>query len=238
MQVTTSATLAGLALGALTSLGAEISDDFESYALGSNLHGQGNWAGWDNDPGAGALVSSLRAASGTQSVRIAPGSDLVHTFSGVGGGIWNFSLKQYVPSTASGESYVILLNKYQPGGPYDWSVQMLADLTEGKVTSEMGYPGNELPLVKDTWVDLRFEIDFTTGTVSEYYNNQLLSTHPWDDGNGVQSLAALDLYADSSQSGFVFYDDLHVSQVPEPSTFALLGLGGLALLARRRSRRA
>ncbi|MBK9233821.1 MAG: hypothetical protein IPO15_24020 [Anaerolineae bacterium] len=30
------------------------SDNFDSYATGSQMHGQGGWKGWANDPAAGA----------------------------------------------------------------------------------------------------------------------------------------------------------------------------------------
>ena len=69
-------------------------DDFESYAVGSNLHGQGGWTGWANNPNAGALVSSNFAFSPTRSVNIAGASDLVHTFSGATNGPWVFSVMQ------------------------------------------------------------------------------------------------------------------------------------------------
>src|ERR1017187_5067145 len=91
-------------------------DDFESYAVGSNLHGQGGWTGWSNNPGAGALVATNFAFSPTRSVDITGASDLVHTFFGATNGQWVFSTRQYIPSTSSGTTYVILLNRYQP--PY------------------------------------------------------------------------------------------------------------------------
>ena len=61
-------------------------DDFESYAVGSNLHGQGGWTGWANNTNAGALVSTNFAFSPTRSVNITGASDLVHAFSGATNG--------------------------------------------------------------------------------------------------------------------------------------------------------
>jgi hypothetical protein len=47
------------------------SDGFETNATGSQIHGQGGWKGWDNNSGAGALVSTNQANSGVKSVAVA-----------------------------------------------------------------------------------------------------------------------------------------------------------------------
>ena len=95
---------------------AQVFDDFESYAVGSNLHGQGGWAGWMGNASAGALVSTNFSFSPIRSVNITGASDLVHTFSGATNGQWVFSVMQYIPSSSTGDSYVILMNTYQ--APY------------------------------------------------------------------------------------------------------------------------
>ena len=43
-------------------------DDFEGYASGADLHGQGGWHGWAEDPAAGGLIHTDRAFSPTRSV--------------------------------------------------------------------------------------------------------------------------------------------------------------------------
>ena len=45
-------------------------DDFDSYALGSGMHGQGGWEGWFGDPGADAFVTDAQALSGPHSLDI------------------------------------------------------------------------------------------------------------------------------------------------------------------------
>jgi len=54
--------------------GAVFTEDFESYAAGSALHGQGGWKGWDDTAGAGAPTSSSYAFSGSNSVEIVAGN--------------------------------------------------------------------------------------------------------------------------------------------------------------------
>ena len=186
-------------------------DDFESYAVGSNLHGQGGWTGWANNPNAGALVSSNFAFSPTRSVNIAGASDLVHTFSGATNGPWVFSVMQYIPSTSTGTTAVILMNKYRP--PYgtndlNWSVQIQNNMDTGQIISDFG-GGATLPMVKDQWVEERCEINLASNSVSEFYNGQLLSTHAWQGGlggPGLNEIQALDLFANNA--GPVYYDNV------------------------------
>lgn len=211
-------------------------DDFESYTLGSNLHGQGGWTGWDGNSAAGAVVSSAAAFSGSQSVDIVGASDLVHTFVDVTSGLWTLSVQQYVPSSSSGTSQLVLWNSYpSPGAWKDASVQIRYNLTAGWVTSDFDSSPtpNALAILKDQWVESRFEINLNDNLVTEYYNNQLLYSHPWQTA-GLDQLQALDLYANSA--GSVYYDN--VVLIPEPTTASLLVLGGLAMLLRRSRSRA
>jgi hypothetical protein len=76
--------IATLLLGSPTLLpgraAAAVFEDFETYAVGSNLHGQGGWAGWTGDPGAGALVSSNYSFSPIRSVNISGARPRSHGF--------------------------------------------------------------------------------------------------------------------------------------------------------------
>ena len=90
----------------------EFVDDFDSYAAGSDMHGQGGWKGWDNNPGAGALVTSDLAHTVPNSVDVNGGSDLVHEFAGFASGVWTLSAWTYIPAQSSTTSYFIALNTY------------------------------------------------------------------------------------------------------------------------------
>ena len=79
------------------------SDNFDSYATGSQLHGQGGWKGWDNNPAAGALTSSAQARSAPNSAAIVGASDLVHQYSGYTSGQWVYTAWQYVPTNFTGQ---------------------------------------------------------------------------------------------------------------------------------------
>jgi hypothetical protein len=197
---------------------AAVFDDFESYAVGSNLHGQGGWAGWAGNASAGALVSSAFSFSPTRSVNITGASDLVHTFSDATNGQWVFRVMQYIPSTSSGTNYVVLMNIYRP--PYgvadlNWSVIIQNNMATGQVISDIG-GGATRPMVKDQWVEVRCEINLAANSVSEFYNGQLLSTHAWKVGAGLNEIQALDLFANNA--GPVYYDNVSLlGCIPPPS---------------------
>ena len=201
-------------------------DDFESYAAGSALHGQGGWKGWDNDPVWGAPASSVQANSGSISAEIGGIADLVHEFDFAGGNL-ELSAMQYIPDGGIGQSYFILLNQYNDGGPYDWSVQLNCDMGAGQIVSDFG-GGASVPIKQGEWVQLKFVIDLAGNTIDEYYDGTLLSSHQWDD-TGHGTLQCIDLFANGASP--IYYDDITV--VPEPATLSLLCLGGLALLKRR-----
>jgi len=203
-------------------------DNFEAYAAGSALHGQGGWKGWDNDPAWGAPASNAQANSGSISAEIAGDADLVHEFN-LAGGILELSAMQYIPDGAAGQSFFLLLNTYNDGGPYDWSVQWNCDMDAGQIISNFGGDATA-NIVYGQWVEMKFVIDLDGNTVDEYYNGTLLSTHEWDD-TGNATLGCIDLFANAASP--IYYDDVTV--VPEPATLSLLCLGGLALIRKRKN---
>jgi hypothetical protein len=91
-------------------------DNFDSYATGSQLHGQGGWKGWSNNPSAGALTSDAQANSAPNSAAILGASDLVHEYDGYTSGAWVYTAMQFVPNGFVGQSYFILLNSYDDAG--------------------------------------------------------------------------------------------------------------------------
>ena len=213
---------------------AMFAEDFESYAPGSQMHGQGGWKGWDDNPAWSAPVSNAQAYSGTNSVEIGGYADLVHEFNATGG-VWQFSTMQFIPGPGMGQNYFILLNEYNDAGPYDWSVQLNFDLGAGLIFSDFG-GGAPLPINYGQWVELKFDIDLNAKTVDEYYDGALLSSHIWGLYNPSNTIGAIDLFGNGASP--VYYDDLRLTPpIPAPGAMLLgcLGVGLVGWLRRRRT---
>jgi len=187
------------------------SDNFDSYPLGSSMHGQGGWKGWDNDPQWTAYVTDNQSRSSPHSVDIKYPSDLVHEFTGISSGNWTFIDWVYVPSDFDGQSYFILLDDYTDGAGQanHWAIQLRMDSTLGIIESE--YDALNLPLIYDLWVEIRVEIDFDIDWLECYYDDEILVEKAWtaginNNGDGYLVLDAVDLFSKEGTS--VYHDDL------------------------------
>ena len=191
-------------------------DDFESYAAGSALHGQGGWEAWDNNPQTTAYVSNNQSHSPSNSAEIAwfkggtVSCDIVYQFSGVSSGVWTLTVWQYVPSTMQGNSYYLLLDEYSHGGPYAWSLQLEVSATKGRI-SDFDDPDTYLTLLTDQWVEIIIEIDFEANTQTVYYGGSELLSKSW---GASKNLGCIDLYADATFSTSVYYDDFNLEGGP------------------------
>jgi hypothetical protein len=191
-------------------------DNFESYASGSDLHGQGGWKGWGADPTVSASVTDAQAHSVTNSADIREQSDLVREYAGYAAGAWSFTTWQYIPLDGS---FLVMLNSYSDSGPWedsDWSVQLQFDSNDGmlKVFHGNGLDTIDVPYVTDRWVKIEAIIDLESDWTQVYYDDALVTEYTWTggvlgEGGGVSEIAAVDLYANGSSS--VFYDDLKLA---------------------------
>lgn len=190
-------------------------DDFDSYAVGTFLNHVGGWWGWDDNPAGAATVTDVQARSAPHSLMANDTVDAVHPFAPVfSGGQWIITAWQYLPSDLSGMSYFVVNSHYEEGGTHYWSLEMHFDPATGLVSDATRDPSaaSALPIVYDQWVEIRLEIDFdagSVGTITEYYNDELLITGDYITGGiGQLAIANIDLYAPHSTP--VFYDDLSV----------------------------
>ncbi|MCD4702009.1 MAG: hypothetical protein K8S24_09165 [Candidatus Aegiribacteria sp.] len=182
---------------------ANWSDNFDSYAAGSGLHGQGGWAGWENDPQWDAYVVDSLSLSASNSAAIIPTSDIVQEFTEITGE-WEMTAWCYIPTGSTGNQYFIMLNRY-PTSP-SWSVQITFDSDAGTLATQ---GGSSAAIINDQWVEVKIEIFLDTNTKHLYYNDSFLESAAWQSG-GVNEIAALDLFSDGGST--IFWDDCELVQ--------------------------
>jgi len=208
-------------------------DDFEGYLAGSYIAGQGSWTIWDSVPGGPGTPDSLvvdtfnSTPGGDNSLQLQPADDIVRVFGGLAnGGAYTFTSNVYIPSGQNGDYYFLLLNRYQPFGPYEWSAQIHFDDTTGtafgdSITIAGVGTFSSTPIVYNAWaqVSVTFDLSATwthpttpgltgTGTYDAFYNGiQIVNDAAWlDAGGGILQMKALDLY--NAGGGTFYYDDV------------------------------
>ena len=221
--------------GMATTASAQFLENFDSYAAGTVLDNIGGWAGWDNSPAAAGIVSNQFARSGPNSIQLGgnhPGDDAVHPFTGYTSGQWTLTAYQYIPSALNSDTYFIVNNDYNHGGPYQWAVEIQADTTTGYYLDDFRPEANLIPVVFDQWVEFRMEIDLNANTMDTYVGGVLLSTGTYTRGAGHPLVIAnIDLFTTGGQQ--VHYDDISI--VPAPGAMGLLALSAGLFLRRRRA---
>jgi PEP-CTERM motif len=248
-RLTSLASLVALALSAGNAPAATIfSDNFDSYADTAAM--QAVWGA----AGAGTL-STTTAYSGSQSMAHPGGADNTHNLAAdliptdanpviLSGKIYDdgagnkrysigfrslatfplFEMGNY--NAVSGQSYYARINSFPGGGSPDWVSLGAGSGTEGWHTFRAKFTGSSVNIS----VDLKSD-----GSIDGSYNFNLLGSY------GAPGLGVLRLGGPSNLSspgGGGNFDDISVEVVPEPTSFLLLGLGGIfALVNLRRSQR-
>lgn len=198
-------------------------ENFDSYAAGSYLGGQGGWAPWDLAPAANGHVTDAQSHSASNSYESrwngTVAQDMVHTYSDITSGRWIYTAWLYVPSSETGQQYFILMNNYQPQGTHnnqDWSLQLTFD-THNTYLSDYNAPTCNVTLITDQWVKLLVDINLDNDTQTIYYNDVLFETCPWtthvqQSPPGILNIGCVDLYSGNAASTACYWDDLSLVQ--------------------------
>lgn len=208
---------------------AQFSDGFEAYSDQQLLDNVGGWFGWDDDSNFAGVATTAQAHSGKMSVEIA-GADAVHPFSGFTSGQWTLTAWQYIgEGDHTADTFFIINNIYNHGGPYQWTAEMQFDVDTKKVLDDFRDESNDIDIAFDRWVELRFEIDLDADTMDSYYDGTLLSSGQYAIRGDDPEIANIDLF---STGGTAYYDDISIT--PEPTSCLLLLLGSAVMRRRRR----
>jgi len=195
--------------------GSDFLENWDSYVVGTNVHGQGGWKGWANDPNAGAFVDDAQSVSPSNSINIEGPSDLIHEFSGYTSGVWTVTAQQYIPDDFSGENYFIFENVYSDVDTsiISWSTQVV--FRNGNVENFDGAANPaSMPYVTGEWVELKLVIDLDLDVQTFYYGGVELYSGSWTDQfpdqgvPGILNIGSIDLFANGGTT--VFYDDVSI----------------------------
>jgi hypothetical protein len=194
---------------------AQWSDTLECYPAGQ-INGPGGWRAWDNVPGVAGVISTAQARSGANSMEITSPTDAIQQFEDITAGQWRCTAWVYVPSTATGVPWFIMLNTYNDLGPYNWSVQLSID-TDLNIISEVDTTVRPLhtpqTIVEDQWAEIRVDFDLDADAVTAWYNELQVTTGPWKrDAASTLTFQCLDLWG--NLGGPIYYDDLSVQRLP------------------------
>ncbi len=199
-------------MGPHVGLDGTFSENFDAYANGSGIAGQGGWQFWNQAAGSqNGTVDNALASSAPNSLLSTAETDQVQTFN-LTTGKYRLRAMTYTPSTMTGEGFMIVLNTHD-GPPVTtgfWSLQIRFNPATGLVLSDFG--GQTTPLITNQWVELRADIDLdaTTcgshggapqpgGCLDVYYGGtQFVFDENWAlnvSGAGVAEFRLIDLYA-------------------------------------------
>ncbi len=234
MRSSTKGALAAAAFAFLSgsAFGQAWSDDFDSYAAGTTIPtsatfpfgGPNDWELWVSNLPLN-IVETTFAHSGANSLHVSAGTDLVANWvASVAGppnsGNWEFRAWVYHPSSSLGEQFWIMLNTYNFGGPFSWSVQVHMEPTVGTVRCDCQgmNPANPVALIADQWVELLAEIDLNNDAVELWYGGTPLTTGPYTwtgtvfgGGAGNLEIQALDVYPDNLTTDDIYWDTIRLS---------------------------
>jgi hypothetical protein len=192
------------------------SENFDSYAAGTQLGGQGGWHPWGDDPSANANVTNAQSRSPANSVDIYGTSDMVHEWTDINYHNCTFSAWVYVPADFEGQNYLILLSVYA-GDSSKWDLQIY--FNSETLTLRDYDSNNETPYNPGEWGHIRVEIDFINDWQHVYYNDVLWLSKGWTNGTsggGILEFGAIDLYANGAST--VYWDDLSIWATQAPPT--------------------
>jgi hypothetical protein len=202
-------------------------EDFEFHPPGT-VCGIDGFKPWQNETDVCGEVSTEQASSGNRSLKIVgnvggsggQGDDTVLPVSGVESGVWTFRCMTFVPSDATGDGAIVLLNTYDDISPPQsswYSAQVRFRAGSGLVQADIG--GGVTPMIRGQWIEFRIEIDLANDTANYFYDGvQFVTNRHWTDGvvagqHGPARFRAIDFYGgEPSTNGItaMYIDDITI----------------------------
>lgn len=192
-----------------------LSDDFESYDVGSFIAAQSDiWQTWADDPNVDAPISDDQALSGTKSIKFEGEgtSDVLFYFDNLTQG--HFELKLNIFVVAGNGAYYNMLHSYTDAGiEFALEVTFAADGTANFRTNAIITP---FSYTQDAWNECKIDINLDTDWAIYYVNGTQIYEWQWSKtatgADGLNQLAALDIYsyAANGENPLYYIDDVSI----------------------------
>ncbi|MDR0970515.1 MAG: T9SS type A sorting domain-containing protein [Lentimicrobiaceae bacterium] len=166
-------------------LSAQVTEDFSDYTVGGKLAqqaqdlGRDYWTTWSSAPG-GAEDGTVADVSGNKVGSLTYGNDQVLLLGGKTSGVWEFSMKMFVPTNKCG--YFNIVADFA-GTSSVWALQVYFGvqgedpnaLTPGVGTMHITASNSAgFTFAHDAWTDIKVIIDLDTDNAEIYINNDLI----------------------------------------------------------------
>ncbi len=183
------------------------SDDFESYAVDSDIGGQGIWTTWDLNPDVSAAVTDEEAL-GEKSMLLQSDDDMIPVFEeDAQSGCWVLTVWVYIPAEAIGSAWLALMYECEPDVS---NYQFLAgDVTVGYLDD--GMPGIKIldatiSIDTDEWIEIQWRLDMDNNNGNLYVNGERTVVNFALNGAPNQ-LAGMDVWTGPGNGPF-YIDDM------------------------------
>lgn len=219
---------------------------FESpdYSLGSVV-GQNGWVASDTNNGGEAIVDASNSASGSQALMIdtdnlgGPSWWYKPFSTDAAGKVIDISFDLFLETNA-GDNYSIFgIDIYNEASAFSvFRLWTEYDSFDGETYINTSEGITFVPVTRGTWNQFEVTLDYAREEYDLYLNGQWIETGLIDVGLVGTTLSDVDVWT-TTPSGFgdrAWYDNFHVSVVPEPATSSILALGLLAIVGRRNRR--
>lgn len=157
-------------------LNAQVTENFSDYTAGGKLAeqaqamGRDYWTTWSSAPG-GAEDGVIAEVSGDKAGSLSYGNDQVLLLGGKTSGVWEFSMKMYVPTGKCG--YFNILANFA-GTSSTWATQVYFNkdgTAPGTGSIDAGAADvTSFTFTHDAWTDIKLIIDLDTDNTKFYIN--------------------------------------------------------------------
>ena len=241
-----------LAMAGLAQAAVVFSETFDDLGEGSLLSADAAWTtGW---PGQSLTVNAASGKSGKGATHTggAESADYA-SFTPVTGGdalpIFRISMDAYIGTSAetvTQQDIRILVSDAPPlTGADDLSIN-ITEATHGDINVNLAWgtvdgtyhATTTYDTVFDTWVNIWLELNLATGALSAGFDDGTAGsatfTDTWTLIDFAPASAAVYTAFVGSGAGTTRVDNILIEAIPEPATLAVLGIGGILALLRRR----